>query len=89
VTTPGAGKVAVQELCTKYRQIIQDQSAWTRANKKIMLDKAENHWGDTPLRNLKKSDVLEWLSGLKLGVSWQNQHLRVLRAALWLAVDDL
>ncbi len=41
-----------------------------------------------PVRNLKKSDILEWLASLQLGTSWQNQHLRAIRAALKLAVDD-
>jgi integrase len=88
VTTPGAGKVTVRQVCEKYLQTIQDQAESTRVNKEIMLKKAQQHWGDTPVRNLKKSDVLEWLASLKLGTSWQNQHLRALRAALRLAVDD-
>ena len=52
------------------------------------MTKAQQHWGDLPVRNLKKSDILEWLASLKLGTSWQNQHLRAIRAALKLAVDD-
>lgn len=85
---PKSGKTTVRELCQKYRRTIQDQAQSTRVNKEIMLDKAEHHWGDTLLRNLKKGDILEWLASLKLGTSWRNQHLRVLRAALRLAVDD-
>jgi integrase len=87
-TTPKSGKTTVREVCQKYRRTIQDQAQSTRVNKEIMLDKVEQHWGDTLLRNLKKGDVLEWLASLKLGTSWRNQHLRVLRAALRLAVDD-
>jgi hypothetical protein len=87
-TTPKAGKTTVREVCQKYRRTIQDQAESTRVNKEIMLDKVEQHWGETLLRNLKKGDILEWLASLKLGTSWRNQHLRVLRAALRLAVDD-
>ena len=88
VTAPGAGKVTVREVCQKYQRTVKDQAASTRVNKEIMLKKAEQQWGDLPVRNLKKSDILEWLASLDLGTSWQNQHLRVIRAALRLAVDD-
>jgi len=86
--TPGAGKVTVRDLCQKYLLTIKDQSDSTRLNKEIMLAKVEKRWGDTLVRNLKKSDIQAWLAGLKLGTSWRNQHLRSLRAALRLAVDD-
>jgi hypothetical protein len=80
VTTSGAGKVTVREICQKYLQTVQDQAESTRVNKEIMLTKAQQHWEDLPVRNLKKSDILEWFAPLKLGTSWQNQHLRPIRA---------
>jgi integrase len=88
VTIPGAGKVTVRDVCQKYLATAKDQAEHTRQNKEIMLAKAEKHMGDKPVRNLKKSDVLEWLASLPIGTSWRNQHLRALRAALKLAVDD-
>jgi integrase len=88
VTAPGAGKVTVRQVCEKYLETVKDQAESTRVNKEIMLKKAQQHWGDLPVRNLKKSDILQWLAGLGLGTSWQNQHLRAIRAALKLAVDD-
>ena len=88
VTTPGAGKVTVRDVCQKYLRTVKDQAGKTQFNKEIMLAKAEKHMGDKPVRNLKKSDVLEWLASLPIGTSWRNQHLRAIRAALKLAVDD-
>ncbi len=35
-----------------------------------MLAKVQKHWGDSLVRNLKKSEILEWLASLKLGTSW-------------------
>ena len=88
VTAPGAGKVTLRDVCQKYLKTVKDQAGKTQFNKEIMLAKAEEHMGDKPVRNLKKSDVLEWLASLPIGTSWRNQHLRALRAALKLAVDD-
>jgi hypothetical protein len=37
-----------------------------------MLGKAQLRWADTQARDLKKSDILEWLASLRLGTSCQN-----------------
>ena len=43
VTTPGAGKVTVREVCQKYLRTVKDQAESTRVNKEIMLKKAQQH----------------------------------------------
>jgi hypothetical protein len=82
------GKTTFGEVVEKFLLTIRDQSASTQQNKEIVLKKALADWDDAPVRDLKKSDLLKWLAGLGFGASWRNQHLRVLRAVLLLAVDD-
>ena len=67
VAAPGANKVSVKQVCERYLETVKDQADSTRVNKEIMLKKAQERWGDLPVRNLKKSDILQWLAGLGLG----------------------
>jgi integrase len=88
VAKPYSGRVTVKTVCESFRTTFQDQSESTRQNKEIMLAKFEDRFGETLMRNLSKSEVLGWLASLPYSTSWRNQHLRLIRAMLRLAVDD-
>ena len=88
VAKPSSGRVTVKSVCETFRATFQDQSGSTRQNKEIMLSKFEDQFGGEALRNLTKSGILGWLASLSYSTSWRNQHLRLIRAMLRLAVDD-
>jgi integrase len=88
VAKPSSGRVTVKSVCKTFRATFQDQSASTRQNKEIMLAKFEDQFGTNLVRGLTKSGVLGWLASLPYSTSWRNQHLRLIRGMLRLAVDD-
>ena len=88
VTKPSSGRATVKSVCETFRTTFQDQSKSTRQNKEIMLSKFEERFSGEALRNLTKSGILGWLASLPYSTSWRNQHLRLIRAMLRLAVDD-
>jgi hypothetical protein len=59
VAAPGANKVTMKQMCEKYLETVKDQADSTRVNKEIMLKKAQERRRDLPVRNLKKSDILQ------------------------------
>jgi integrase len=88
VTKPSSGRATVKSVCETFRTTFQDQSKSTRQNKEIMLSKFEKRFGGEVLRSLTKSGILGWFASLPYSTSWRNQHLRLIRAMLRLAVDD-
>jgi integrase len=90
-----AGKITVEELCTRYLKTVRHQKANTLEGKKSVIKHIREGWPHPTLahqqvRDVKPSDVKTFLSteGTRRGKSSFNQHVITLRAIFQLAVDD-
>jgi integrase len=85
---PGLARLTIRELCDKYLSTIKHQAAGTVRQKKEICGRIKKQWGEVRARDLKKSEILKWLSSFAFGAHSYNKYLRTIRAVLALAVDD-
>jgi len=85
---PAQARLSVSELCDKYLATIRHQAAGTVRQKKGISGLIKKQWGEVRARDLKKSEILKWLSSFEFGAHSYNKYLRTIRAIMALAVDD-
>jgi integrase len=85
---PALARLTVKELCDKYLLTVKHQAPGTVRQKKEISGRIKKQWGEARIRDLKKSQILTWLSSFAFGPHSYNKYLRTLRAVLALAVDD-
>ena len=85
---PALSRLTVGELCDKYLATVNHQAAGTVRKKKDISERIKKQWGQLRAKDLKKSQILSWLSSFEFGPNSYNKHLRTIRAILTLAVDD-
>jgi integrase len=85
---PAQARMTVKELCDKFLATVSHQAAGTVRQKKEICGRIKREWGEVRARDLKKSEILKWLSSFEFGAHSYNKYLRTIRAVLALAVDD-
>ena len=85
---PALARLSVKELCDKFLATVTHQAAGIVRQKKEICGRIKKQWGEVRARDLKKSQVLTWLSAFEFGAHSYNKYLRTIRAVLALAVDD-
>jgi integrase len=85
---PAQARLTVKELCDKFLATVTHQAAGTVRQKKEICGRIKREWGEVRARDLKKSQILTWLSSFEFGAHSYNKYLRTIRAIMALAVDD-
>jgi integrase len=85
---PSLARLSMKELCDRYLLTVKHQAAGTVRQKKEICGRIKKEWGEVRARDLKKSQILTWLSSFEFGAFSYNKYLRTIRAVLSLAVDD-
>lgn len=85
---PSLARLSVKELCDRYLLTVKHQAAGTVRQKKEICGRIKKQWGEVRARDLKKSQILTWVSSFEFGAFSYNKYLRTIRAVLALAVDD-
>ena len=85
---PSLARLTVKELCDRYLLTVKHQAAGTVRQKKEITGRIKKQWGEVRARDLKKSQILTWLSSFDFGAHSYNKYLRTIRAIMALAVDD-
>ena len=85
---PNAGRVTVVALADRYLATISHQAPKTVRRKQDIVVRIKAKWPLSIAAEVKKSEILTWLSAFSFGEVSYNLHLECIRAIYALAVED-